>query len=162
VQSQRSAEIRPWMLFAFPAAIVVPIVAGLLLGGPAVGFGIAVLVALIVVVVAVRMKPRGQDGTPERPTGEEPDWRRAAARRFALPLLIAVAGIVVVAVASGTTRAIGWGVVALAITVAMSLVFLEIGYSEDRARAREDRDPTARRTRRRGTSEPRPPGGRSG
>jgi hypothetical protein len=111
------------MPFAFPAAIVVPIVGGLLLGGPAVGFVVAALVALIIVVVAARLKPRGQDVPPEPPTDEERGWRRAAARRFALPVLIAVAGIVVVAVASGTARVIGWGVIALALTVAMSLVF---------------------------------------
>jgi hypothetical protein len=52
---------------------------------------------------------------------------------------IAVAGIVLIAAWSGVVRIIGWGVVAVAITIALSLVFLEVGYSEDRARARERR-----------------------
>lgn len=72
------------------------------------------------------------------------DWRRAAARRFVVPVVAAAVGLALVLGASGTTRAIGWGVVALAITVAVSLVFLEVGYSEDRARAREERPPDAR------------------
>ena len=63
-------------------------------------------------------------------------WRAAAARRFVLPLLIAVVGIVLVIATSGTANIIGWGVIAVAITVAISLVFLEVGYSEDRARRR--------------------------
>ncbi len=75
---------------------------------------------------------------PERPA-EDHAWRAAAARRMLVPLLIAVAGIVVIAVADGTARIIGWGVLAVAVTVALSLVFLEVGYSEERARAREER-----------------------
>lgn len=39
--------------------------------------------------------------------------------------------------ADGTLRIVGWGVIATAVTVAISLVFLEVGYSEDRARAGE-------------------------
>jgi len=127
------------MLFAFPAAIAVPIIAGILLGGPLVGFVVAVLAAVAIVVVAVRMKPRGwSTGAGEPPPDSA--WRRAAARRFAAPLLIAVAGIVLVAAGADTVRIIGWGVIGVAVTVAISLVFLEIGYSEDRARAREERD----------------------
>jgi hypothetical protein len=78
-----------------------------------------------------------------RAAGEPPpdfDWRRAAARRFAAPLLIAVVGIVLIAAGADTVRIIGWGVIGVAVTVAISLVFLEIGYSEDRARAREERN----------------------
>ena len=67
------------------------------------------------------------------------DWRARALRRFVAPLLIAVAGFVVVILGDGTTRAVGWGIVAIAITVAVSLVFLEVGLSEDRDRAEEDR-----------------------
>lgn len=69
------------------------------------------------------------------------DWRRAAARRFLVPLAIAIAGIVVIAVGSGTVEIIGGGVVAVAVTVAISLAFLEVGYSEDRARERDERGP---------------------
>jgi hypothetical protein len=67
----------------------------------------------------------------------ERDWRKAAIRRFLVPLAIVAIGIGVVATTSGTARIVGWGIVCLAITVAISLVFLEVGYSEDRARARE-------------------------
>jgi hypothetical protein len=66
-------------------------------------------------------------------------WRRAAARRALLPIVIAVVGIVVIALSTGTVRIIGWGVLAVAITLAVSLVFLEVGYSEDRARGRGER-----------------------
>jgi hypothetical protein len=74
-----------------------------------------------------------------RQPADDDAWRTAAARRLLVPLAIAVAGIVVIAVADGTARIIGWGVLAVAITVAVSLLFLEVGYSEDRARAREER-----------------------
>ncbi len=67
------------------------------------------------------------------------DWRRAAARRFLVPLAIAIAGIVVVAISSGTAEIVGGGLIALAVTIAISLAFLEVGYSEDRAREREKR-----------------------
>jgi hypothetical protein len=68
---------------------------------------------------------------------KDKDWRRAAARRFVVPLVIAIAGIVLIAATSGTAEIIGGGVVALAVTIAISLAFLEVGYSEDRER--EDR-----------------------
>jgi hypothetical protein len=38
---------------------------------------------------------------------------------------------------SGVAEIVGWSVVALALTFAISLVFLEVGLSEDRARERE-------------------------
>jgi hypothetical protein len=122
------------MLFAFPAAIVVPIITGILVGGPVLGFLAAVVVAGAIVGAAIGVEPAGDRG-----------WRRAAARRALAPLAIAVAGIVVIAAGSGTVRIIGWGVLAVAITVALSLVFLEVGYSEDRARAREERAGRRRR-----------------
>jgi hypothetical protein len=53
-----------------------------------------------------------------------------------MPVAVAVAGIVLIAAWAGVVRIIGWGVVGVAITIALSLVFLEVGYSEDRARAR--------------------------
>jgi hypothetical protein len=53
--------------------------------------------------------------------------------------VLAVAGTVVVVASSDVGRIIGWGLVALAITLAISLVFLEVGYSEDRERARQAR-----------------------
>ena len=70
------------------------------------------------------------------------DWRRAAARRFAAALALALVGVVVVLVAEDTTvDIIGWGIVGAAATIAIGLVFLEVGYSEDRERARDDRGP---------------------
>jgi xanthosine utilization system XapX-like protein len=71
--------------------------------------------------------------------GEHGDhnWRRAAARRAMLPVAIALIGIVGVIAGEGTLRIVAWGVVGVAITVATALVFLEVGYSEDRARTRD-------------------------
>jgi hypothetical protein len=43
----------------------------------------------------------------------------------------------VIVASSGTGRIIGWGVLGVGLVVAISLVFLEIGYSEDRERARD-------------------------
>jgi hypothetical protein len=158
VNQQRRAEIKPWMLFALPAAIAVPIIAGILVGGPVVGFPVAALVALVIVAVAIRLEPRARRRTAARTDARDhalaapPDtgdhsWRRAAARRLLVPLLIAAAGIVLIAAAAGTVNIIGWGVLAVAVTVAISLVFLEIGRSEDRARAREERAGGRRRPR---------------
>lgn len=49
-------------------------------------------------------------------------------------------------VTQGTLRIVAWGVIAVAATVAVALVFLEIGYSEDRARDRDSAKPPSRRT----------------
>jgi len=126
------------MLFAFPVAIAVPIIAGILLAGPIVGFLVAGLVAVVIVGVAIRMEPRKPRTTA--PRGEiDTRWRRAARRRLLVPLAIAVVGIALMTSRSDTVSIIGWGTFAVAITVAISLIFLEIGYSEDRARAREER-----------------------
>jgi hypothetical protein len=127
------------MPFALPAAIALPIVTGFLLAGPILGFFVAVLVAAAVVVVAVRMKPRQARRPAASQDAGDRALRRAAAERLAVPLGVAAVGIVLIVVAGGTLSIIGWGVVAVAITVAISLVFLEVGYSEDRARARDER-----------------------
>lgn len=66
------------------------------------------------------------------------DWRRAATGRFLATLALAVAGLVLVAIAGGTAEIIGWTVLGVACTVAVSLVFLEVGAGEDRARERRD------------------------
>jgi hypothetical protein len=153
VSQQRPAETQPWMLFAFPAAIAVPIIAGILLGGPVVGFLVAALVAIVIVGFAIRMEPQSwrriaaraeaESGSePVAPPADDPAqqrWRSAAIRRFLVPLVIAAVGIALVAAGSETISIIGWGTFAVAITVAISLIFLEIGYSEDRARARDER-----------------------
>jgi len=63
-------------------------------------------------------------------------WRRAAARRALLPAAIALIGVVGVIAGEGSLRIVAWGAIGVAITVATALVFLEVGYSEDRARDR--------------------------
>ena len=70
------------------------------------------------------------------PTADDKDWRRAALRRFLATLAIAVVGAVLVLATSGTVELIGAALIGLAATVAVSLAFLEVGYSEDRARER--------------------------
>ena len=67
---------------------------------------------------------------------DDKEWRRAAARRFALALAIALVGVVLVLATSGTAELVGAALLGLAVTVAVSLAFLEVGLSEDRARER--------------------------
>jgi hypothetical protein len=62
--------------------------------------------------------------------------------RWLIPVALLVAGIVVVLAGSGTTADIvGGGIIAVAVTVAVSLAFLEVGLSEDRARERGEYGP---------------------
>lgn len=122
------------MPFTLPAAIALPIVTGFLFAGPVLGFFVASLVAAAIVFIAIRM-----DGGSGAAEPADRAVRRAAARRFLGPLVIAAAAIVVIVATAGAARVIGWGMLAVAITVALSLVFLEVGYSEDRARERERR-----------------------
>jgi hypothetical protein len=139
-----------WVLFALPLVIATTIITGILFGGPAVGFLAAGIIASLIVIAAVRMKPRErtsggpgarEGGSAEPAMGEarEGGWRAAAARRALVPLALAAGAVVVIAATDGTVRVIGWGLLAVAVAVALSLVFLEVGYSEDRARAREER-----------------------
>jgi fatty acid desaturase len=65
------------------------------------------------------------------------DWRRPAVRRFAAAAAITIAGAVVAAAAGGTTALIGWAIMGVGLVVVVSLVFLEVGYSEDRERRQE-------------------------
>jgi hypothetical protein len=147
--NQQPVKMQPWMAFAFPALIAVVIIAAFMLGGPYVGFLLAVIVALVIVGVAIQMKPvtRRQTGisgrihgqpAPSAPTDNR-RWIAAAAKRSLAPIAIAAVGIVLAAVWAGTVRIIGWGVLGVATVLALSLVFLEVGYSEDRALARERR-----------------------
>lgn len=53
----------PWKLPLLVLAIVVPIAAGFLLGGPGTGVAIGALVAVAIVVVAVRQRPRAGLGS---------------------------------------------------------------------------------------------------
>jgi hypothetical protein len=131
-------HVQPWMLFAIPAAMVVAISGGFVLGGPGLGFAVAVLVALIIVGAAIRMEPRGERGTGTRSAApDERDWQAAALRRFLLPVALGLAGLVAVVLTSGTGQIVAWGVVAVAVAIAISLLFLEVGLSEDRAREQE-------------------------
>jgi len=70
---------------------------------------------------------------------EDKNWRRAAARRFVVPLAIALVGLVLILATSGIAEIVGGGVVAVAVTIAVSLVFLEVGLSEDRERDERSR-----------------------
>ena len=70
------------------------------------------------------------------PDAEE-DWRRPAARRFAAAAAITIAGAVVAAMAGGTPALIGWAILGVGLVLVVSLVFLEVGYSEDRERRQE-------------------------
>src|SRR5919197_6248339 len=128
------AEVKPWMLFAFPLAIAVPIIGAMLLGGPMLGFPVAAFVAIVIVGVSIRKQPAEQRVA----TPKEPRWQAsAAARRFAAPAAIVVAGAVVIIATGGVAGIIGWGVVAAGLALALSLVFFEGGYSQDSARAPE-------------------------
>ena len=124
------------MLFAFPLAIAVPIIVAFALGGPMLGLPVAAVVAIVIVGAAIRMRPAGQRGD----AFGRSSWRAAGTiRRFALTAAIVVAGAVVFAATDGTVRIVALGVVALGMTLGLCLVFLEVGYSEDRARADERR-----------------------
>ncbi len=77
---------------------------------------------------------------PPEPAGP-PDWP-ARDRRFWLlragPVVaLFVVGAALVVLADGVAAIIGWGVIGVAFTVAVALVFLEVGLSEDRERERE-------------------------
>jgi hypothetical protein len=62
--------------------------------------------------------------------------------RWLIPVALLVVGVVVVLVGSTTTvDIVGGGIVAVAVTVAVSLAFLEVGLSEDRARERGEYGP---------------------
>lgn len=58
----------PWKLPLIVIAIVVPIVVGILLAGPQAGLALGALVAVVLVYVAVRMRPRGGIGDSPDPT----------------------------------------------------------------------------------------------
>jgi hypothetical protein len=59
--------VATWKLPLIVAAIVVSIVGGFLLGGPGVGVAIGALVAVFLVWLAVRMRPRGGIGSSPDP-----------------------------------------------------------------------------------------------
>ena len=52
----------PWKLPLIVAALVVPIVAGFLLAGPALGVAVGALAVLALLVVAARQRPGGRSG----------------------------------------------------------------------------------------------------
>ncbi len=53
----------PWKLPLIVAALVVPIVAGFMLAGPALGVAVGALAVLALLVVAARQRPRGPIGS---------------------------------------------------------------------------------------------------
>ncbi len=57
----------PWKLPLIVLAIVAPIVVGIMLGGPGVGLTLGALVAVVLVYVAVRMRPRAGIGDAPDP-----------------------------------------------------------------------------------------------
>jgi hypothetical protein len=59
----------PWKLPLVVAALAAPIVAGFLVGGPAVGVAMGALTVVAVLVIAAQQRPRGPIGTP--PAGDE-------------------------------------------------------------------------------------------
>jgi hypothetical protein len=62
--------------------------------------------------------------------------------RWLVPVALLVAGIAVVLAGSSTiVDIVGAGIIAVAFTVAVSLAFLEVGLSEDRARERGEYGP---------------------
>lgn len=59
--------MKPWKLPPIVAAIAVPIAFAFYLGGPAIGVAVGALVAVGIVVVAARQRPRGEIGpAPDR------------------------------------------------------------------------------------------------
>jgi hypothetical protein len=52
-------DIKPWLLPLIVAAIVVPVVAGFLIGGPPLGLGVGFLACASLVVIAARQRPSG-------------------------------------------------------------------------------------------------------
>jgi hypothetical protein len=59
--------VAPWKLPLIVIAIVVPIVVGIMLGGPGVGLALGALVGVVLVYVAVQMRPRGGIGDAPDP-----------------------------------------------------------------------------------------------
>lgn len=73
------------------------------------------------------------------PPPSDSTWKRAAAIRGAAVAVLAIAGLVLAFAADGTASDVGYTVFGIAFVLALSLLFLEVGYGEDRARARERR-----------------------
>jgi hypothetical protein len=59
--------VAPWKLPLIVIAIAVPIVVGILVGGPGVGLALGALVGVLLVYVAVQMRPRGGIGDSPDP-----------------------------------------------------------------------------------------------
>jgi hypothetical protein len=61
--------VSAWKLPLLVAAIAVPIAAGFLVGGPGIGVAVGAFVALAIVYLAVRQRPRGSIGQVVAPPG---------------------------------------------------------------------------------------------
>lgn len=55
----------PWKLPVIVVGLVLPIVAGFMVAGPALGVAVGALAVLVLLVVAARQRPRGPIGSPE-------------------------------------------------------------------------------------------------
>jgi fatty acid desaturase len=75
------------------------------------------------------------------PRPPDRDWRRAARLRFGAAAALFVIGAVLAAVGDGVADLVAVVVMGVAAVLAVSFVFLEIGLSEDRERAREGPGP---------------------
>ena len=73
------------------------------------------------------------------PRPPERDWRRAAKLRFGGAALLFVAGAVMAAVGDGAVDVAAVVVMGVAVVLAVSFLFLEVGLSEDRERERKRR-----------------------
>ena len=65
---------------------------------------------------------------------ERPQWQRDALRRLSYIAAIGLVGLVLELLLEGTASLIGTTLLGLAGVLLVALVFLEIGYSEDRER----------------------------
>jgi hypothetical protein len=70
-------------------------------------------------------------------SSHDDDWKRAALRRMIAPVVLIAVGAVIATVTGGTMQAIGFGIFGVGCVLVVSLIFLEVGYSEDRERARD-------------------------
>jgi len=61
--------VTPWKLPLLVAAIAAPVVLGFYIGGPGAGLAMGALVAVAIVVLAVRQRPRGPIAPPEPELG---------------------------------------------------------------------------------------------
>lgn len=116
--------IRAWVLPLIVLAIAVPIAAGFLLGGPAIGTAVGALVATAILVAVARMRP---EGTME--VAPSPD----AVHRV---LVIALAALGDPEAAAEVARGLPGGAVALVLAPASNTAFAH--WTDDLEKARDE------------------------